>query len=131
MMNISLLAIFVIIITHFIGDFVLQTHWQAINKSKDNNALTQHVSIYAMCYLVPMWMLFYMEPFNFWGAVVLSLLFAWITFVSHWVTDYFTSRLNAKLWAKGNIHNFFVSIGFDQLLHFTQLITTFCILKNI
>jgi hypothetical protein len=83
MMNISLLAIFVILTTHFIADFVCQTHWQAINKSKDNNALTQHVGTYAICWIIPMAVLFYMEPFNFGGAIFLALLFSWITFVSH------------------------------------------------
>ena len=138
-MNISLLAIFIILTPHFIADFVCQTHWQAINKSKDNNALTQHVSIYAMCYLVPMWVLFYREPFNFWGAVFLAFLFSWITFVSHWVTDFFTSRLNTKLWAKEACkpledrrpHNFFVAIGFDAVLHYIQLFSTFYLLKSI
>jgi hypothetical protein len=130
-MHISLLAILTIITIHFIGDFVLQTRWQAINKSKDNWALTQHVSTYTLCWIVPMTALFYLEPFNLGGAIVLSLLFTWITFVTHWVIDYFTSRLNAKLWAKGDMYNFFVGIGGDQLLHFAQLFTTFCILKNI
>jgi len=33
--------------------------------------------------------------------------------------------INAKLWAKGDVHNFFVSIGFDQVLHYIQLFITF------
>jgi hypothetical protein len=57
------------------------------------------------------------------------LLFPIITFIAHTITDYFTSRLNAKLWAKGNVHNFFVSIGFDQYLHYLQLFITYSLLK--
>lgn len=32
---------------------------------------------------------------------------------------------NPKLWAKGDVHNFFVSVGFDQVLHYTQLFLTY------
>lgn len=53
--------------------------------------------------------------FVFWG----------ITFITHTFIDYFTSRLNAKLWEKKQVHNFFASVGFDQLLHFVQLILTY------
>jgi hypothetical protein len=63
-------------------------------------------------------------------AGVLSL-FVWITFLSHTIQDYFTSRLNSRLWAKGDTHNFFVSIGWDQVLHYTQLLLTYYYLKSI
>jgi len=56
--------------------------------------------------------------------------FVLITFVAHTITDYFTSRLNAKLWAKGDVHNFFVSVGFDQVLHYVQLFVTYQLLFN-
>ena len=51
-----------------------------------------------------------------------------ITFVCHTITDYFTSRLNSKLWEKKDIHNFFVSVGFDQWLHYVQLFITYYLL---
>jgi hypothetical protein len=59
-----------------------------------------------------------------------SFYFWLITFVCHTITDYFTSRLNSRLWAKGDVHNFFVSIGFDQVLHYVQLFTTYYLLKS-
>ena len=81
-------------------------------------------------------------------------IFAGITFICHTITDYFTSRLNSKLWAKATywgsdemkrlypidcpenkhgkyVHNFFVSIGFDQVLHYIQLFLTYSLLKNL
>lgn len=54
-----------------------------------------------------------------------------ITFIFHTITDYFTNRLNSKLWAKGDVHNFFVSVGFDQCLHYVQLFLTYYLLKTI
>ncbi len=128
---INFTELIIILVIHFLGDFVLQTHWQATNKSKDNVALTQHVTTYAICWLAPMAVLFWFGPFNTLGGVILSLIFSAITFSAHWVTDYFTSRLNSKLWAKGDVHNFFVSVGFDQVLHYIQLFGTYILLKNI
>lgn len=122
---------FIILCVHFWGDFVLQTHWQATNKSKDNKALTAHVLTYAVCWLIPMFLLFWLGKFNLLGGILLSLTFSLFTFLTHWTTDYFTSRLNSKLWAKGDVHNFFVSVGFDQVLHYIQLFVTYYSLKNI
>jgi len=65
------------------------------------------------------------------GHYLVLALFPIITFICHWITDYFTSRLNSKLWAKGDVHNFFVSVGFDQVLHYIQLFLTFYILKSL
>lgn len=138
-MDISLVSACIIFIVHFIADFVLQTHWQAINKSSNNVALTHHVSTYAVCWLLPMSILFYLGPFNLIGSVLLAMAFSIVTFFAHWITDYYTSKLTSKLWMKEavkepndkRLHNFFAAIGFDQTLHLIQLFVTFYILKNI
>jgi hypothetical protein len=78
-----------------------------------------------------MTVLFWVGPFNFVGAVVLAFVFSFITFGAHWFTDYYTSRLNSKLWSKGDVHNFFVNVGFDQVLHYIQLFGIYLLLKNI
>lgn len=64
------------------------------------------------------------------GDVFSSAYFWLITFIAHTITDYFTSRLNSKLWSEGKVHNFFVSVGFDQVLHYVQLFTTYYLLKQ-
>lgn len=127
---ISVLSVLVILAIHYVGDFIFQTEWQARNKSKNNAALTSHVGTYTMTWIVPMLIMFSTSA-HVLTAFFLAILFAGITFVCHWTTDYFTSRINAKLWAKGNTHGFFVSLGFDQLLHFTQLLLTFVLLKSL
>ncbi len=103
---------------HWFGDFVLQTHWQATNKSKNWNALFRHVFTYTV-------VLFFATPFIFPQGVY----WGWFLFVTingslHFVTDAVTSRITSKLYAKGDIHNFFVAVGFDQLIHQFTLAAT-------
>lgn len=118
---ISLGVICAIVCIHFVADFVFQTHKQAVGKSKEIKWLLRHTITYSAvwfgvgCFFYP---------------IVTAFLFALITFIAHTITDYFTSRLNAKLWAKGNVHNFFVGIGFDQVLHYVQLFATFYLLTK-
>jgi hypothetical protein len=112
---------FIIILVHWIADFVLQTHWQATNKSTSNRALLSHTGIYSLAWILPAIILL---------GIVDGIIFVGITFILHTITDYFTSRLNSHLWKKGDIHNFFVSVGFDQILHYGQLFLTYWILKG-
>lgn len=111
----------IVLITHWLADFVLQTHWQATNKGKNNVALSLHVFTYTLCWIFPIFFLA-----GAWTAT----LFCLITFTAHWITDFFTSRLNGYLWLKGDVHNFFVSVGFDQVLHYVQLFLTFYLLTT-
>lgn len=124
----NLLIIFSIFFIHWFADFVLQTDWQAKNKSKDNKALLSHTLTYS-----GVWFFMTILYFGFAGpsvSIMFPILFTLITFVAHTITDYFTSRLNTKLWVKGDVHNFFVSVGFDQVLHYAQLFTTFYFLTK-
>lgn len=124
----TLTIIFSIIFVHWIADFVCQSHWQATNKSKNNYALLAHTITYSMVYaFLSYWVMFFYLMITKEKVTIDSDLLYWfvpITFVCHTITDYFTSRLNAKLWAKGDVHNFFISVGFDQVLHYIQLFLT-------
>jgi hypothetical protein len=91
---------------HWIADFVCQPDVIAQNKSKDNLALFFHCVIY--------WAIFWFGTFNFIYAFLLALI--------HFPIDYITSRLNSKLYAEGKIHEFFISIGFDQWIHFATIL---------
>jgi uncharacterized membrane protein YciS (DUF1049 family) len=127
-----MLISFIIIFIHWIADFVLQTDWQAQNKSKNNFALLIHTSNYSMVWLLPMCLIFgkMKEGATTEWIVWSTLYFSIITLVVHTITDYFTSRLNSKLWSDGKVHYFFVSIGFDQVLHYGQLFLTYHYLLN-
>lgn len=108
--------ILLILFIHWVADFVCQSDWQAKNKSKNNEALLNHVFIYSALTLMA-WSLFGFVNKGIYCSLAIFL----ITFICHFITDYITSRINSKLYAQGKIHYFFVSIGFDQLLHYAQL----------
>jgi len=100
-----------LLFTHWIADFVCQSHWMASNKSKDNYALIIHVSVYSL--------VLYIATFIIFGAryEYEIIKFVALNFILHFITDYITSRITSRLWAKQDIHNFFVVIGLDQLIH--------------
>lgn len=116
----NLIEIFSIIFIHWIADFVCQTDWQAKNKSKSWEALLGHTVTYSAIW----WGIL-----SFFISLPHVMFFFVITLVCHTATDYFTSRLNSKLWAEGKVHYFFVSVGFDQILHYVQLFLTYQLLK--
>ena len=125
---IDLKVVLAIILIHWLADFVFQTDKMAKGKSKNWNDLLSHTGTYSFIWFcfVPFYVLLNLDTYVEWTGT----LFVLITFIAHTITDYFTSRLNSKLWAKGDVHNFFVSIGFDQVLHYTQLLLTYYILTK-
>lgn len=124
-------------VAHWLADFILQTDWMAVNKSKRWDALVIHVTVYSVVMAV--------LTLNGW--------FGMITFVAHLATDAVTSRMGRAVfpWTPTNAgwvpmvyrddegepsgpwglglarsrHWFFTVIGADQwLLHWPQLILT-------
>ena len=126
-MEINILIVLGILFIHFVADFIFQTDWQAQNKSKAWKPLLSHTFTYSVIWMLPICILLGIEKPNEVSNwyVCNTLLFVLITFLCHTITDYFTSRLNSRLWEKKQVHNFFVSVGADQLLHYIQLILTF------
>lgn len=102
---------------HWVADFVVQTHWQASNKSKQWDALLRHVTTYTLVLGAGAFLLFD----NLWVPLGFTL----CNGVLHLGTDYFTSRWSSRLYAKQDWHNFFVVIGLDQLIHQITLAATF------
>jgi len=106
----ALLVILSLLFLHWLGDFVLQSHKMATNKSTSNKWLGLHC-------------LTYMVPF-----ILIGFKYALVNGMIHFCVDYVTSRKTAKLYAKGDIHNFFVVVGLDQMLHYFTLITTYALM---
>lgn len=122
------------LIAHFVGDFLFQSDEMALNKSKSNVVLADHVFWYSV-------------PFLLLAGSFPSIANLWVfygaLYASHFATDWVTSRITSKLWfikltplqrtdpnydpdlfdAKmlPTRHWFFVAIGFDQLIHFVTL----------
>jgi len=75
-----------ILFMHWVADFVLQTDWQAKNKSSNNVALLEHVSSYTL-------VLFLTSLFLF-SKIEIALCWIMLNSVLHFATDYVTSRIN-------------------------------------
>lgn len=121
-----------LLLAHFVGDFLLQSDWMALNKSKHWDVLTIHAGVYSLCFIP-------------WGPYFVAL-----TFLLHWGVDFCTSRVTSKLWFMeiaqidwpgeeqrvlyqlkypSTRHWFFVAIGADQLIHYATLALTLRILS--
>lgn len=112
-----------ILLVHWFADFVMQTEHMSKRKSSSNYYLTMHVTVYAFV-TITIWAI--VIPFT---PIHVSSLGIWLSFAAifttHWITDYFTSRWTTRLYKEERYHDFFVVIGFDQVLHYTQLLLTF------
>lgn len=111
-----------IVLMHWIADFIFQAEKWGLGKSKSWIPLLKHTIVYSSFWLIPVWVMT--------ENLINSLLFVGVTFIAHTITDYFTSRIVSKKFANNYygspIPNFgaFTTIGFDQVLHYLQLILT-------
>lgn len=117
-----------LLVMHWIADFCFQTHWQASNKSKNSIALAEHVLTYTM-------VLAAVAPSVFFQANLRTAMFVLVNGVLHFATDWCTSRVTSRLFMAQfdvtlrsatmrenfTLHNFFVVVGLDQLIHHVTL----------
>jgi hypothetical protein len=99
--------VLILLTLHFIADFILQSNNMATNKSKSNYWLSYHVGVYTLVFSM-------VNP-----------LYALVNGALHWITDYLTSRVASYFYVKDDRRYFFITIGFDQLVHSITLITTY------
>ena len=104
-----------ILFIHWLADFVFQTNKMATNKSKSLKWLSVHVLTYTNITYIGFMII--TEQVSLFFIVVFFYIF-----ITHWIVDLVTSKINAKLWDNKKVHWFFVSIGFDQWIHFVSLI---------
>lgn len=114
-MEINFILIACILTTHYMADFVFQSHSMAINKSKSLEWLSYHCLVYTGILLV----VTHVNP-----------IYAIVNGILHFIVDFFTSKWSSRLYAIGDYHNFFCVIGFDQLVHTLTLLGTFVIFFN-
>lgn len=112
-------ATLLIIAVHWIADFLLQNKWMAENKSSSWEALLTHTGVYTLV-ITALWLLLGLILPT--GHVIILLA---ITFIVHTAIDFVTSRAGLRVWNSGKTRTFFNIIGFDQLLHYFQLYTTY------
>lgn len=111
-----------IIVVHWVADFIFQAEKWSLGKSKSLPPLLKHTITYSTIWVLPALIMT--------NDLVGCIEFFLITFIFHTITDYFTSRIVRKRFDKKHygspIPNFgaFTVIGFDQVLHYVQLILT-------
>ena len=120
----------VLLVAHFIADFKFQSHYIAVNKSKSWTVLSAHVFIYTVTVSVYLWAWFLLMEINVSNRLSYVIWFAAITFTLHFLVDMVSSRVNSFYWSKQQWHYFFVSLGFDQLLHHLSLFATLKVLSR-
>ncbi len=101
--------IVLVLILHWIFDFVLQSEKMALNKSKHFGYLCEHCAVYSL------WGLMIGLPFN------IAITFILFLYISHLFVDGITSKITAKLWEMKEVHYFFVVIGLDQFIHYATI----------
>lgn len=129
--QINIFVVLYILLLHFMADFIFQTDKMAQGKSKNWWDLLSHTLTYSCIVWLGIGLMFLAQMIcnNKPEVSWVPMLFGIITFMFHTAQDYITSRINSRLWKEGRIHWFFVSIGFDQLLHFIQLLLTYQLLS--
>jgi len=96
--------VLVILIAHFVGDFLLQSAWMALNKPKRWDALALHVAAYTVVLtFVPLASVIAWLGQPSLAVPVHATLgqFGWfvlVNAVAHFAQDAITSRITARLW---------------------------------
>lgn len=122
---VSLYVIIVLLVAHYVSDFVMQNDYMARNKSSKNIPLFVHGLTYTCSMLIITLIAFY-------GKYDLYLVasFVIINGILHTAVDFITSRISSAANTAGRIggqipnFGFFSIIGLDQLIHYIML---FCI----
>lgn len=117
---ISFYTLSTVLVCHWLADFFFQTDEQAKGKSHCNVWLFWHVATYTLG-------LFIMALLNWtlFPHAGMFVAFVLINAVAHFFTDYVTSRNSSLLWKDGKMHDFFVAVGADQMLHYFTIFGTF------
>ena len=104
----------IVLIGHWVGDYLVQTRNMAIKKSSSIKWLLIHVFTYTA-------VLFVVAQFLFSWQVGLG--YTLFNGALHLIVDFFTSKLTTKY--QDRSHIFYPILGFDQLLHTICLYWTF------
>ncbi len=130
-MNINIFVVLYLLTTHYVADFLFQSNEMALNKSKSIKWLTIHVATYTGIWFISMILYQYFNQVYNNIPIDLNSIFKFstVTFITHWLTDYFTSRWASKERLKAiptnNYKSFFSVVGLDQLIHYTTIILSF------
>lgn len=116
--TVTVWVILVVLFGHWLFDFVLQPHWMSLRKSKDWLVLALHAVLITIGGLSAAAFIKEFGGYRF-TTHQLWLVVGWAALNggAHFAIDAVTSRITSRLWQRDRVHDFFVVIGFDQLLH--------------
>lgn len=111
---------------HILGDIVLQTKKQEIDKHKNFRHLLEHVLIYSSTMVIPIMLNEFLNIFTYQLNIGshfgdMSIFFL-IMFISHLIVDYFFSKIIEK--NSKNNKKFLIAVQIDQLIHYLVLFST-------
>lgn len=116
---------------HWLADFVLQSRWMAVNKGSSLKALLLHVTVYTLVlgfgvFLLAFWIIGgATSPGVIEGSVRFAVVYALLNGILHGVVDFITSKMSSALYKSQDYYEFWVVIGFDQLLHTSILVLSY------
>lgn len=114
---ISVEIILIFLFSHWISDWVCQTRWMGEYKSREILPLITHTGLYTLLWIIPTNIVM-----NGPKAIILFLI---ITFITHTIIDYITSREEVKALKEKKMYKCLTILGFDQFLHMVQLFATY------
>lgn len=106
-------SLLVVLVAHWVGDYVFQTTAMAVNKSVSIRWLSLHVLVYSATLYAGAFLILPAGRAFQYTAVNGGL---------HWITDLVTSRVAVRFENRPRI--WFPVIGFDQLAHTAALVVT-------
>jgi hypothetical protein len=116
-------GVLLILMAHYVGDFVFQSRDIATKKSESIGALSIHILIYSMTVFIILFIgLYFMEIVASLHVIQMAVGITIVNGLFHYIIDFFTSKINAYFWKAKKIRNFWLTIGFDQLLHTSLLV---------
>lgn len=96
-----MLILLLIFIVHFLADFVFQSSKMATGKGHSLKWLSIHVGVYGLVSLLS----FIIVSYNI-NSFYLGFCWWIANIVLHFITDFFTSKITARLWEKKNMRLF-------------------------
>lgn len=107
----------ILLLSHYIGDYALQTEYLALNKGKDNYILFSHVAVWTFIVSINALLL---------DMKITFMLIVLLLFIPHFIMDYIKSH--NILWCKKLSQE--TSLIVDQAFHIMQIILLWLILSK-
>ncbi len=129
---ISIVDITIILLAHFVADFLFQNNWMSRGKSNNILKLSVHIMMYTIIlFLICTGLVFTNDEFTIKAAAE----FAVISGLLHFAVDFFTSKITSyqhknNMMGSDDFPNlgFFTTIGFDQFLHTIMLLWVYTLI---